>query len=68
MIKVNNGTLITDNNAVLHVRETYFKELLNKTENSEVELPSSAREKTEVVEITVTDMMAAMKKMKKGKA
>ena len=68
VIKDKNGTLIKYHNAVLHVRETYFKELLNKTEDSELELPSSVREKTEVVEITDTDMMAAMKKMKKGKA
>ena len=53
---------------MLHVWETYIKELLNKTEDSELELPSSVREKTEVVEITDTEMMAAMKKMKKGKA
>ena len=68
VIKDKNGTLITDHNRVLHVWETYFKELLNKTEDSELELPSSVREKTEVVEITDTEMMAAMKKMKKGKA
>ena len=68
VIKDKNGTLITDHNAVLHVWETYFKELLNKTEDSELELPSTVREKTEVVEITDTEMMAAMKKMKKGKA
>ena len=68
VIKDKNGTLITDHNAVLHVWETYFKELLNKIEDSELELPSSVREKTEVVEITDTEMMAAMKKMKKGKA
>ena len=67
-IKDKNGTFITDHNAVLHVWETYFKELLNKTEDSELELPSSVREKTEVVEITDTEMMAAMQKMKKGKA
>ena len=53
---------------MLHVWETYFKELLNKTEDSELELPSSVLEKTEVVEITDTEMMAAMEKMKKGKA
>ena len=68
VIKDKNGILITDHNAVLHVWETYFKELLNKTEDRELELPSSVREKTEVVEITDTEMMAAMKKMKKGKA
>ena len=68
VIKDKNGTLITDHNAVLHVWETYFKELLNKTEDSELELPSSVHEKTEVVEITDTEMMAAMKKMKKEKA
>ena len=68
VIQDKNGTLITDHNAVLHVWETYFKELLNKTEDSELELPSSIREKTEVVEITDTEMMAAMKKMKNGKA
>ena len=68
VIKDKNGTLITDHNAVLRVWETYFKELLNKTEDSEMELPGSVREKTEMVEITDTEMMAAMKKMKKGKA
>ena len=68
MIKDTNGTLITVHNGVLHVWETYFKELLNKIEDSELELPSSVREKTEVVEITETEMMAAMMKMKKGKA
>ena len=52
VIKDKNGTLITDHNAVLHVWETYFTELLNKTDDSELELPSSVREKTEVVEIT----------------
>ena len=52
---------------MLHVWETYFKELLTKTEDSKLELPSSVREKTEVVEITDTEMMAARKKMKKGK-
>ena len=52
VIKDKNGTLITDHNAVMHVWETYFKELLNKTEDSE--LPSSVREKTDVVEITDT--------------
>ena len=67
VIKDKNGTLITYHNAVLHVWETYSKELLNKTEYSELELPSSVREKTEVVEITDTEMRAAMKKMKKGK-
>ena len=51
----------------MHVWETYFKELLNKTADSELELSSSVREKTEVVEITDTEMMAAMKKMKKGR-
>ena len=68
VLKDKNGALITDNNTVLHVWETYFKELLNKTEDSELEHPSSVREKTEVVEITDTEMMVAMKKMKKGKA
>ena len=68
VIKDKNGRLITDHNAMLHVRETYFKELLDKTEDSELELPSSVREKTEVVEITDTEKMAAMKKMTKGKA
>ena len=52
----------------LHVWETYFKELLNKTEDSELELSSSVGEKTEVVEITDREMRAAMKKVKKGKA
>ena len=68
VIKDKNGTLIIYHNAVLHVWETYIKELLNKTEDSDLELPSSVREKTEVVEITDTETMAAMKKMKKGKA
>ena len=68
VIKDNSGTLITYHTAVLHVWETYFKELLNKTEDSELELPSSVREKTEVVEITDTEIRAGMKKMKKGKA
>ena len=68
VIMDNSGTLITYHTAVLHVWETYFKELLNKTEDSELELPSSVREKTEVVEITDTEIRAAMKKMKKGKA
>ena len=45
VIKDNSGTLITYHTAVLHVWETYFKELLNKTEDSELELPSSVREK-----------------------
>ena len=36
VIKDKNGTLITDHNAVLHVWETYFKELLNKTEEGKI--------------------------------
>ena len=63
VIKDKNGTLITYHNAVMHVWGTYFKELLNKTEQR-----TGTREKTEVMEITDTEMMAAMKKMKKGKA
>ena len=66
---VKRGSVIKNkNNAVLHVWETYFKELLHKTEDSELELPRSVLEKTDVVEITDTEMMAAMKKMRKRKA
>ena len=69
VIKDRNGKLLTEQEAVLKVWESYFKELLNQERNSnDLELPSYVEGKEELIDITDTKMQTGMKGMKKGRA
>ena len=66
MIKEINGKLVTEQEAVLKVWESYFKELLNQEENNNVlDLPSYVDGKVEFTGITHTYMQTGKKEMKK---
>ena len=57
VIKDRNGKLVTEQEAVLKVWESYFKELLNQEGNNNgLELPSYVDGKVEVTDITDTEM------------
>ena len=69
VIKDGNGKLVTEQEAVLKVWESYFKELLNQEgNNNDLELPSYVQEKMELTNITYTEMKTGMKRTKKGRA
>ena len=69
VMKDRNGKLVTEQEAVLHVWESYFKELLNQERyNNDLELPSYVEGKVELTDITDTEMQTGMKGMKKGRA
>ena len=68
VIKDRNGKLVTEQEAVLKVWESYFKELLNQERNNnDLELPSYVDGKVELTYITNTVMQTRMKGMKKGR-
>ena len=69
VIKDRNGKLVTEQEAVLKVWESYFKELLNQERNNnDLELPSYVEGKVELTDITDTEMQTGMKGMEKGRA
>ena len=68
VIKDRKGKLVTEQEAVLKVWESYFKELLNQERNNnDLELPSYVDGKVELTDITDTEMQTGMKGMKKMK-
>ena len=68
-MKERNGKLVAEQEAVLKVWESYFKELLNQERNNnDLELPSYVEGKVELTDITDTEMQTGMKGMKKGRA
>ena len=55
VIKDRNGKLVTEQEAVLKVWESFFKELLNQEgNNNDLQLPSYVQGKGEVTDITDT--------------
>ena len=69
MIKDINGKLVTEQEVVLKVWESYSKELLNKEgHNNDEELPMDVEGKEKLTGITDTEMQTGMKGMKKGRA
>ena len=69
VMKDRNGKLVTEQEAMLKVWESYFKELLNQERNNyDVELPSYVEGKVELSDITDTEMQTGIKGMKKGRA
>ena len=69
MMKDRNGKLVTEQEAVLKVWESYFKELLNQERNNnDLELQSYLEGKVELTYIMDTEMQIGMKGMKKGRA
>ena len=63
VMKDRNGKLVTEQEAVLKVWESYFKELLNQEiNNNDLELPSYVEGKVELSDITDTEMQTGMKK------
>ena len=68
MMKDRIGKLVTEQEAVLKVWESYFKELLNQERNNNgLELPSYLKGKVELTDITDTEMQTGIKGMKKGR-
>ena len=65
-----NGKLVTEQEAVLKVRESYSKELLNQEgKHNNLELPSYVEGIVELTDITDIEMQTTgMKGMKKGRA
>ena len=62
MMKDRNGKLVTEQEAVLKVWESDFKELLNQERNNnDLELPSYVEGKVELTDITDTEMQTGMK-------
>ena len=68
VMKDRNGKLVTEQEAVLKVWESYFKELLNQERNNDLELPLYVDGKVELTDITDTEMQTGMKGMKTGRA
>ena len=69
VMKDRNGKLVTEQEAMLKVWESYFKELLNQERNNnDLELPSYVEGKVELSDNTDTEMQTGMKGMKKGRA
>ena len=69
VIKDRNGKLVIEQEAVLKVLESYFKEQLNQERNNnDLELPSCVVGKVELTDITDTEMQTGMKGKKKGRA
>ena len=68
-MKDRNGKLVTEQEAVLKVWESYSKELLNQERNNnDLELPPYVEGKVELTDITDIKMQTGMKGMKKGRA
>ena len=69
VIKDINGKFVTEQEAVLQIWESYFKEVLNQERNNnDLELPSYVEGKVELTDITDTEMQTGMKGTKKGRA
>ena len=69
VIKDRNGKLVTQQEEVLRVWESYFKELLNKEgNNNNLELPSYIKGKVELTDSTDIEIQTGIKGMKKGRA
>ena len=69
VMKDRNGKLVTEQEAVLKVWVSYFRELLNQERNNnDLELPSYVEGKVELSDITDIEMQTGMKGMKKGRA
>ena len=69
MMNDRNGKLVTEQEAVLNVWGSYFKELLNQERNNkDLELPSYVEGKVELTDITDIEMQTGTKGMKKGRA
>ena len=69
VIKDRNGKLVTEQEAVLKVWESYFKALLYQEGNkNDLELPLYVEGKVELTHIMDTEMETGMKGMKKGRA
>ena len=67
--KDRNGKLVTEQETVLKVWESYFKDLLSQEgNNNNLELPSYVEGKVEFTDITYPVMQTGMKGMKKGRA
>ena len=67
LIKEKNGKLLTEQEAVVKICESYFKELLNwEGNNKHMELPSYVDGKLELTDITYRQ--TGMKGVKKGRA
>ena len=63
VVKDRNGKLVTEQEAVLKVWESYFKELLNQERNNnDLELPLYVEGTVEFTDITDTEMHTGMKK------
>ena len=68
VIKDGNGKLVTQQEEVLKIWESYFKELLNQEGNNNgLELPSYVKGKVELTDITDTEMQTWIKGMKNGR-
>ena len=69
LIKEKYGKLLTEQEAVVKICESYFKELLNREgNNKDMELPSYVDGKLELTDITYSDRQTGMKGVKKGRA
>ena len=67
LIKDKNGKLVTEQEAVLKVWESYFKELLKQGgNNNNLELSSYVQKKLDLTDITDMEMQTGMKGRKKG--
>ena len=68
VIKDINGKLVTEQEMVLKVWESYFKEPLNQEgNNNDLKLPSYVEGEMELSDIMDTEMQTGMKGMKKGR-
>ena len=68
IIKDRHGKLVIEQEVVLKVWESYFKELLNQERiDKDMELPSYVDGKVELTDITDTVMQTRMKEIKKGR-
>ena len=62
-MKDRNGKLVTEQEAVLKVWDSYFKELLNqKRNNNDLELQLYVERKVELTDITDIEIQTGMKK------
>ena len=69
VIKGKNGKLVTKQEAVVKVCESYFNELLNREgNNNDLDLPSYVDRTFQLIDITCSDMQTGMKGMKKRRA
>ena len=68
VMKDRNGKLVTEQEAVLKVWESYFKLLNQERNNNDLELSSYVEGKVELTDITDIEMQTGMKGVKKGRA